>query len=174
MGKAAWVQLRPEPIVLKGKGEREGFWVTVRADRAGSVASGVSAGSQKESTSVNSDNLFVAERKDRSERLIDWNCEVLMSLLKEVRARQMVTEVRSITPNGVNVLLLESGVGSTPLDEVREIVTMPQFDASSSKKEIDHNDIELPEEVKTQLRSYIAVIASMYRPNSFHNFEVRP
>ena len=42
MGKSAWVHKRPEPVVLKGKGSMETFWVTVRGDRAESAVSGAS------------------------------------------------------------------------------------------------------------------------------------
>ncbi|CAB9520226.1 Receptor-type guanylate cyclase gcy [Seminavis robusta] len=182
LGKNAWIQKRSEPIVLKGKGEREGYWVTVRGDRAGSVASGVSAGSEVNPPSVDGSNstgninrysssMFVAETKDRTGRLIDWNCEVLTKLLKEVRARQMMTAGSVTKADKVNESTLKSEIGGTPLEEVREIVTMPHFDASGENKEIDAEDVQLPETVKDQLRSYIAIIAGLYRDNPFHNFE---
>ena len=55
------------------------------------------------------------------------------------------------------------GKDNTPLDEVVEIVDLPEFDAKAFHKQVDPKSIELDPKVESQLREYIAVLASFYR-----------
>jgi len=55
------------------------------------------------------------------------------------------------------------------LDEVQDIVFLPEFD-----KHLDRNlndKSEIPDEVVSQLRTLITELATQYRTNDFHNFE---
>jgi hypothetical protein len=54
---------------------------------------------------------------------------------------------------------------------VKEIITLPNFDAALATEQIDPESIDLDDDVEEQLRAYITTIASMYRDNPFHNFE---
>ncbi len=58
------------------------------------------------------------------------------------------------------------------LDEVKEIIELPEFDVSTMGIKHDNPDsIELDPEVSSQLRDYVVAIASGYHSNPFHNFE---
>jgi len=105
---------------------------------------------------------------DSINRLVDWNVDVLIRLLKKVIAKRLSQSGRLLVSNED----FESNqASSVPIDEVTEIIALPSFDAESAKDQIDPNAIELDEEVVCQLRDFVIGIASMYRDNPFHNYE---
>ncbi|CAJ1931014.1 unnamed protein product [Cylindrotheca closterium] len=55
------------------------------------------------------------------------------------------------------------------LDEVKQ--TLEILPPNKAQYKRDPNSIQLPEVVKEQLKDYVAMIASMYTDNAFHNFE---
>jgi hypothetical protein len=57
------------------------------------------------------------------------------------------------------------------IEEVQEIINLPNFDERTLKGKKDPYSIELPEAVFDQLKSYVTNIAATYRDNPFHNFE---
>jgi hypothetical protein len=59
----------------------------------------------------------------------------------------------------------------TVLEEVCEIITLPESNPHVSVLEQDHLEIKIPRKVLSQIRSLVKSIASMYCGNSFHNFE---
>ena len=62
--------------------------------------------------------------------------------------------------------------GITCLDEVKEMITMPDFDAKTVSAMGNHDQVQIDVRVVAELREYIGVIASTYRQdNAFHNFE---
>jgi hypothetical protein len=61
--------------------------------------------------------------------------------------------------------------GQTVIDEVKEIITLPRFNAEASIKEVDLDAVLLGPNVLGQLRFYISTVASMYKDNPFHSFE---
>jgi hypothetical protein len=67
------------------------------------------------------------------------------------------------------------GNGSMVVDEVAEVITMPEFDARACSSNRDSNAATstsaVSEEAMKQLHEYVAVIARLYRDNPFHNFE---
>jgi hypothetical protein len=66
---------------------------------------------------------------------------------------------------------MQIGNAGTVLGEVCEIITLPSFDAKVAKDEADYKTIDLGENVQSQLRDCVAILASMYRDNPFHCFE---
>jgi hypothetical protein len=62
-------------------------------------------------------------------------------------------------------------IGATVLDEVKDIVELPEFDADAVRNQEDPESIELDNVVLSQLREYVVTVATMYRENLFHNFE---
>ena len=181
LGKGAWVHKRSDSVELKGKGTMETFWVSVRGDRAESVVSAVSgaalpalAAHQPNPTGTTNSRLFDAARATHSERaegLIEWNCAVLLKLLREIKAVQMSKASAASKSQKVDTAKLEKQFACMPLEEVREIVTLPAFDANSYKQDMDPEEIEIPRKVKGQLRKFVATISKLYRDNAFHNFE---
>lgn len=106
----------------------------------------------------------------KTQRLIDWNIDVLLRLLKQVVARRIS---RGLGSSQVDLLVETSLVGGngSVLGEVKEIIALPHFDASVLKNEQNADAVVLDESVKAELREYVSSLASMYRNNPFHNFE---
>lgn len=120
---------------------------------------------------------------DTKTRLIDWNVEVLLSLVKRVVAGRKLTQCNTASfslheeESGEQVSSFEIGSReatgterTTALAEVKEIITLPNFDPLANEQ-VNPDSIELDERVEQQLRAYITTVASMYRNNPFHNFE---
>jgi hypothetical protein len=57
------------------------------------------------------------------------------------------------------------------LEEVTEIIKLPNFDPRAFKDHVDPNTVVLDPKVVSQLKRYVTIIAAMYRNNPFHNFE---
>jgi hypothetical protein len=68
----------------------------------------------------------------------------------------------------IDQLTIEKEPGTTILDEVKEIITLP---SEPTKYKVDPFSIELSPEVTAQLTEYVTAIAQMYRDNPFHSFE---
>jgi len=61
--------------------------------------------------------------------------------------------------------------GRICVDEASEAVKMPEFNKEIATCDGNHEEIYIPDNVIEQVRNYVSTIASMYRNNSFHNFE---
>ena len=99
------------------------------------------------------------KRQSKESRLVDWNVEILGRLLKHVIARRNALGLEMSTEE----VKLDRPEGQTVLEEVREIITLPKFDASAAKNQEDPEKMELDLEVKEQLHDYVTTLASMYR-----------
>jgi hypothetical protein len=64
--------------------------------------------------------------------------------------------------------------GLTGIHEVTAAIAMPKFDSTKAavKTSGDAVNVALRPEVIAGLKEYVAIIASLYRENQFHNFEV--
>ena len=60
-----------------------------------------------------------------------------------------------------------------PLEEVKDIITLPEFHQTVSTSPANSNldDIQVSIETVRELRMFVTGIANMYRDNSFHNFD---
>jgi hypothetical protein len=180
-GKDHWIRPREEKVQVKGKGEVQTYWI---APKSGGPSMASSDKNDLDELVSNQDHdedyssspawgntklvFDLGTPGNRYQRLIDWNVELLGGLLKQIEAkrRDLRTRTRDIVPS------MELQGGSTALDEVAEIITLPQFDPKGvNRKKTRAEDIELSVEVITQLRDYVTTIASMYRDNAFHSFE---
>eukprot|EP00980_Cylindrotheca_fusiformis_P016919 scaffold5145_cov92-Cylindrotheca_fusiformis.AAC.2 len=114
-------------------------------------------------------DLDDADVMSKTERLVEWNAEVLTHLLQQI-----------VASRGKDVLLNDPylsqkeatiGTGETVLEEFVPIIQLKRFDAAELSKRHKAASIDIGEEAKTQLRNYLANVASMYQDNPFHNFE---
>jgi hypothetical protein len=92
--------------------------------------------------------------------------KVLICLLKKIVARRSV----------VNLDMKEeeaSAGGTIALDELREVIPMPDYNPEAAVKMASDSTVEISsvEVVRSELRDYICRIASNYHDNPFHNFE---
>jgi hypothetical protein len=107
---------------------------------------------------------------EKMERLVEWNTDVLVRLLKQIIARQRAHD-RSKTKKGQEAASRDIVLGGTVIDEVVEIIELPELDASASRQQESVDELELDPAVVQQVRTYVQTIAKMYRANPFHNFE---
>ena len=160
-GKGNWVKPRRDPVFAKGKGDIQTYWVDV--SRAGSVGSRHSLGSLQLKGSLTETKRVRSCTK--TERLVEWNAAILSGLLKKVIAMRDTKKVQSSRDSDGLKLTVH---GTTVLDEVKEVIELR--DGTARYKQ-EPDAVILDPEVVSQLKSYVGMIAAMYRDNSFHNFE---
>jgi hypothetical protein len=189
--KGHWIKPREDLVHAKGKGDLKTFWLICKDASGGSERSGGSTpasdvrSTTKDLTSLAKSNTKIpetvlesaipekAEMCPKMLRLVDWNVDVLQRLLKLIIAKRSARLTsRKKSPEAIakkerDILSKEGMV----LDEVEEIVTLPNFDAAASKNQIDPGTVQIPPQVAEQLREYVKSIAAQYRDNPFHNFE---
>jgi class 3 adenylate cyclase len=176
-GKQNWVERRNEVVVAKGKGALQTFWLSLSEGRRSSDGrSERSSGRDYSEVEKNClDNLNDSSSQSRKIRLINWNVEQLLCLLKQVVAhRQTLATSKSNSIIATSECLhMESLTESSvlPLEEVQEIITLPKFDRLASRNKTDPEMVDIPDDVNRQLKLYVTWIASMYRSNPFHNFD---
>lgn len=168
-GKSNWVSLRDSTVVAKGKGELQTYWLAQHPYHSSEVGSSDDAdATQRSEAELDASTPFVTASA-KSSRLIDWNVDVLLRLLKQIVARR--NALLAIDPNR-KADADESQffkASHRVLDEVQEVVALPIFDAREAIMEAD--SIVLDQIVVDQLYDYVSNIAAMYRENPFHNFE---
>jgi len=198
-GKGHWVKRREQEVEAKGKGKLQTFWLLLKDDLHSSCGSSTGELSGSDTAGFDEDlqqnnrisivnatpvpqeiasrSFLMANCADdvelpiKIERLVKWNVDVLVRLLKQIVSKRNATG----RPQN-NELALTQAEGEIRkkfmvLDEVVDIIPLPGFDLQIYKRQEDPNSIELPSEVVEQMRLYVTMIAVMYRENSFHNFE---
>lgn len=171
-GKGHWLQPREDMITPKGKSPMQTYWLVSVSNAVDGKSVNVSDESPECIPVSLWGNAEVAEQK--AERLVDWQVDVFSRLLKQVMACRNALERCSDVPQSNSSdtsLLWDSAPGQTCLDEVKEIITLPEFNARRARLQQDAETVDLGENVRKQLREYISTIAYMYRANGFHNWE---
>ncbi|GAX14200.1 hypothetical protein FisN_20Hh177 [Fistulifera solaris] len=167
-GKEHWVIPREEKVVAKGKGELQTYWlVTTKASNNTRSETASSETSGEHSESLVPEAVFdtaAPVMDEKTDRLVQWNVEVLATLLKKVVTRRQDMIHTQESARDVTF----SKTTTTPLDEVQEIIRLPVFKRGTGA---DIKDVDLGDAVLEQLREYVSAVASMYRNNPFHNFE---
>jgi Adenylate and Guanylate cyclase catalytic domain len=185
-GKAHWLVPREEKVVAKGKGELTTFWLELKIQSSGSATSKSTESSEKSMKNVDVDEKCLAIKKNlaretapesqltlspKAQRLVRWNVEIICRLLKQVVSRRMVVEKNKQARAPSMEFQIESNreEGTTVIDEVKEIIELPEFDPKTTKNQHDPASIQLDPKVEAQLYDYCALIASLYRNVPFHN-----
>jgi len=188
-GKGHWLTQRDGTVEAKGKGEMQTYWLDVKLQSGSSIASRTSNSSSPNPTQVQSDGddskwveaglkptNNVAEKSpeaafdDKVQRLVDWNSDILARLLKQIVARRNASGAQgALSPSAAQVGVAKNG--ETVLDEVKEIILLPEFDVKAANSQETTESIDLGEDVMIQLRDYVTIVATLYRDNPFHNFE---
>jgi hypothetical protein len=191
-GKQDWLTAREDLVDAKGKGKMQTYWVeptsgagsgntgTIRS--GASVTSGDSAGEASGNLDDGGDVMEVHQTIGSTnvtiEGMIQWNTKILESLIKKLLAhRQSLASIHAQQqhqPDTVPRSKKGSNV-SCVRDEVLWSIPIP---STFPNPPIERNpvvkasSIRLEPNVRAQLREFISVIASMYRPsNAFHNFD---
>eukprot|EP00934_Nitzschia_sp_Nitz4_P008759 Nitzschia sp. Nitz4//scaffold136_size62208//2//1935//NITZ4_006359-RA/size62208-augustus-gene-0.3-mRNA-1//-1//CDS//3329535591//8749//frame0 len=198
-GKEHWLIKREEKVQAKGKGEIQTYWLGMgvcsddRHRASSSVSSGEMLGVYEPMEDTVAPTLERICPDAKTSRLVDWNVQMLSEILKHIIARRKAKEMElavleeknddTMVVAGVDKIKrrnsppevhLETNFGfedSSPLDEVQEIIALPEFDAAVARRTQDPSKLELDKEILDQLRDLCANMASCYNDNWFHNFE---
>jgi hypothetical protein len=154
--KIHWLQPREEMVEAKGKGLLLTFWVEPKQATSSSTLI---------DTMTSRVDLLSSPRinSSQTERLINWNIDVLEKLLKKIIARRIALERN---PTGVNWNRSHDAI---VLNEVKEVIKLPEYDSKFNDAE-NPDLIVLEPPVLFQLREFVTTIALTYHDNPFHNF----
>mmetsp|Transcript_18107 Transcript_18107/g.36476 ORF Transcript_18107/g.36476 Transcript_18107/m.36476 type:complete len:1137 (+) Transcript_18107:96-3506(+) len=179
-GKGAWIEPRKDMVEAKGKGKLQTFWLKKHFRRSDTRSTASSDQSTSSATTdlVTESRVMSADQTDKAERtkrLISWNVEILLTLLKQVIAHRNArieagkhgTPLTDFDTDGA----LSNGKVSDCLGEVQEIIALPEYDNTVAALEKDPEKVVLDGSVRDEMRAFVTCIASMYRDNAFHNFE---
>ncbi|CAB9517727.1 Receptor-type guanylate cyclase gcy [Seminavis robusta] len=174
MGKEAWLERRSDPIALKGKGMLETFWVNVHGERVPSVASLPNMNNETAAEATRNDIVKHCKPlpglSEKTHRLVDWNVEMLLRILKQiVGARAAATKhTMRLSSQSRSRQVQKLQLSSNPLDEVREIIMLPEFQKCGA---VDAEKVKIPADAIKELHHLVSVIAYKYNDNPFHNFD---
>eukprot|EP00980_Cylindrotheca_fusiformis_P000557 scaffold143_cov133-Cylindrotheca_fusiformis.AAC.2 len=180
-GLSAWIIPRKSNVFVKGKGEMQTYWLNTKAAKASKPSKSKTelptvsetltdisdSSSIKGAFADSDDDDFEAMTK--TERLIEYNVEVLTSLLQQIIASR--GDVVARNDRFLSEVEATIGTGDTVLEEFVPIIPLKRFDAGDLSKRQKASSVDIGEEAKTQLRKFLTTVASMYPDNPFHNFE---
>jgi hypothetical protein len=170
--KESWLTKREDKVNARGLGELETYWLNVKRERAGSVASHTPSNStdSNKNTAIEKMKASSMNVNEKKCRLIDWNVEILLRLMKQVVAQRGNMKVLKDGRRDSGEELLD--LKETPFEEVREIIALPEFDSKGcGKQQKNPKEISIPDIVKEELYSLVRQIAEKYNENPFHNFD---
>ena len=150
--------------MAKGKGKLVTFWLDTKAARRDEHTDDTS-------TRVSSldDSGFHNRAEERSQaRLIEWNTEQLVLLLKKIVAYRQEARPSLVTDNATETFSLKRN--HTYLDEVAEVIELPKSSGQDFEG-IDVHGIKINSVVANEVRQLVKHIATLYNNNPFHNFE---
>lgn len=185
-GKEAWLCARKDKVFAKGKGQLQTYWLQITDE------SDVDTGSMALSTdSAKSDLLYKKSLKqqlkslhagdeegqlalthgavklsDKAERLVKWNVDIMLKILRQVEARRASTPgFKRTNRNGTLAQSQGEGgtLGTAIIDEVKDVLSLPQFNANVFQKHVEPTSIEISSKVAEQLTDYVTNVAAMYR-----------
>ena len=159
-GKGHWLKPREDAVVAKGKGVLQTYFVSPFSRRQGSASSSQTGMSDLRCMNFDSHSMI------KQERLVEWIRELLLEHLKAILAKRFKSASGRRKPENVT---FEQPQGTTALDEVAEVICLPEFEPASTTEFSER--IEISKTVDGQLRDFITAIANMYHPNPFHNFD---
>jgi hypothetical protein len=156
---------RKDLVIVKGKGELVTFFLNNKTS--------CDAGSNHDSFRIFGDeDLLGAESAEvvGFHRITEWTAEVMAGLLKDiVSSRKLVGFPRR---SQANLAALEHEVSLrsqngkfTVIDEVQEIIELPDFHDRWSARKTHVGDVMLDPQARQELRDYIRAIALMYNDN---------
>jgi hypothetical protein len=175
--------------VAKGKGELVTYWLVIKSNSSGcqssrSSESGTGSSQQNweedDPQGTGNEAPTVSRRQsiklviEKTERLIDWNTDVLCRLLEQIlvgrggSTSSLTADANVCDFDSVDEIVLQGGT-TNPFDEVKEIIALPPLNQFKNFQNTE--DIHVPKIVVEQLRNYVSCIAAMYNNNQFHNFE---
>ncbi|CAJ1930877.1 unnamed protein product [Cylindrotheca closterium] len=183
--KGHWLVKRENgSVVAKGKGDIQTYWIGKAVEKAKPESYGPYETASESDSSQNPDDVVdgqfseqLGHSEGREDRLVDWNATVFLDILKHIVARREAYAKAGINSNSEprsddpEVLTRMNMNDYKPINGVREIIALPDFNDVAEAMKEDVQSVEIPDEVVAELRSYISTVAGLYRSNPFHNFE---
>jgi len=170
-GKEDWISLRDDTPEMKGKGKMTSYWLRAKDKSTEGTSSDGSEGQPAHSTSLALQTRGFTAGSEKVRRLVHWNVDILSKILKEIaasRAGSGKTLKSQSSMCGKNLLEKTGNM----LEEVEDVLPLPQFDSKTNNSTVSPESITLPSEVVAQLTSFVGKIASFYhQENPFHNWE---
>jgi Adenylate and Guanylate cyclase catalytic domain len=163
VGKAAWLKQREDAIDAKGKGVLVTYWVHPEKASGSSNADSSADGIEKQQVSSSQERC---SQPKVNQRLVDWVTDLLLEQTKKV-VNARGNSKGKVSNGAPKYYPIE---GTTCMDEVKEQIEMPSFDAEATNKVC--RNVMIDGAVVSNLREYVNRIAQEYRNNPFHNFEV--
>ena len=189
-GRSKWVSERDERIPVHGKGKMQTFWLETKVEskqrelkvKREMALEGLEEQAPGKDENDLDDSLVLEEVMDeedfdpatsmsKTERLVEWNVQMLTGLLKQIIASRGNLKTKPRKMAQAEQSLMTDNAGSTVLEEFKEIITLPNVTSKDLQKRLDPHAIRLDPEVVSQLRTLLIHIAGFYKPNAFHNFE---
>jgi 3'5'-cyclic nucleotide phosphodiesterase/Adenylate and Guanylate cyclase catalytic domain len=173
-GKKDWLQQREDPVEAKGKGTLVTYWLNrfktpMRDGDTGSMCmDAVETNKVKLASSKTDDIDADSQDQKKKQRLINWNVDILLALLKNIVAQRDLKGSPSSSLSSNSRQWLLDVVKENPRDEIKEMINGTCSGMNSS---VDPSTVEISEEIQNQVRDYVTCIANMYRDNPFHNFQ---
>jgi hypothetical protein len=163
-GKQDWLTQRKDLVSVKGKGELVTFFLNGKTNSdSGSTTDpkpGVGGSRLRGS----------ADEAEGFHRITEWTAEVMTGLLREILAYRKFsgtpqTERATLATLEREVSLHSQDGKSTVIDEVQEIIELPDFHDRRSERNTQLGDVKVNEKALQELRDYIRTIALMYNDN---------
>jgi hypothetical protein len=164
-GKEYWVTRRQDTVVDDSKGGVVTYWLDTKLRRGTSVSSGLSTSDAQTECSL--EKALPKAALMEHDRLINWITDLLLGYVRRIAATNDAMAVKRDPPN---MLVYSPPEGKTCMDEVVEVIKLPDFDAETCLTPMDLNS-EISPDVAQQLRDVVTSIANNYLDNPFHNFE---
>eukprot|EP00980_Cylindrotheca_fusiformis_P003231 scaffold735_cov116-Cylindrotheca_fusiformis.AAC.1 len=176
-GLARWIIPRSSKMFVKGKGEMQTYWV-LKSNRSikpktGDKEPGMGTLHEEAETEECSETTEEGnngiEGMNKTERLVAWNVEVLVSLLEQIVGSRdgVVNHIQSLS----NAEKETANSGRTVLDEFIPVIPLKRFDTEQLERRKRTTNVDIGRNAKQQLRDYVSTISEMYPDNAFHNFE---
>jgi len=145
------------------------FWCSPKQQRGSSSANSSNRGDDDDVV-IKEGSTRVAHELHRSQkRLVDWIVSLMLQDIKKIVYARTASggAKRKSTKHPPTY---NPPAGNTCMDEVKEVIHMPEYDATKKV----HNDggykeVTIDEDIVAELTSLVTAIASMYRSNPFHN-----
>ena len=153
-GYERWIERREGTIAPKGKGLMQTYWLIAltrdqsRFGRASSLMFPIDA---------------LSSSHPKEQRLISFNAEALLRVIKQIVARRETT-----TPASSHVPTWKKEC-TTPLAEVVEVIELPH--ENNGALCLNPNKVVIAPTIVELVYKYVSILADMYHDNPFHNFE---
>jgi hypothetical protein len=180
--RSNWISPREDLVNVKGKGRLQTYWLDFNGDNLLRMDETESTsyseeGSQdftERSSCLFEENEFKAQVTElvggtekvegrlsqKAERLVEWNVDLLITILKQIVAQRESTGV--VPDSDQRLTKIEIETKDVRLDEVQEIISIPDYRRG---RQCDPESIRIDTKVVEQLHIFILKIARMYHQN---------